>query len=170
MGRQRGVAVLPDMRRSRTNLAVLLRDKVHEQVICDWFLMLLSGKNPIIVEDKRFSEQGCRKVIEDPDDLSVPSPERRDQAMKALLDRRDGLPATRVQLDAEVRTAMSRGVIDANVMSQLSPQVLGSLVTLLRGALSPTTSRVIDVVPEVIQIPPVALPAANQTHDAEKAS
>lgn len=145
MGRPKGSVVLPDVKRSRTNLAILLRESFHENLIRDWFLMILSGQNPVIVEDKRFSEQGGYKVIVDPVDKMVPSPERRDQAMRALLDRRDGLPAQRVQLEAEIRSTQTHSVLGAPELAHLPPRVLGAVVSALRGALAGAPPRVIDV-------------------------
>ena len=81
MGRPKGSAIPPDIRRSRRNLAILLRERIHEEVIVGWLKMILSGKNPVIVEDKRYVEHGGLKVIADPDDLSAPSAERREQCL-----------------------------------------------------------------------------------------
>lgn len=99
--------------------------------------MILSGQNPIIVEDKRFSEQGGYKVIVDPLDPMAPSSERRDQAMRALLDRRDGLPAQRVQLEAEIRSTQLTTVVAPQEMAHLSPKVLGAVVAALKSAIAP---------------------------------
>lgn len=127
--------VIPDLKRSRTSLAVLLRESFHENLIRDWFLMILSGQNPIIVEDKRYHEQGGLKVVPDVNDLMAPSAERRDQAMKALLDRRDGLPAQRVQLQAEINSSQKTMIVGAPELANLSPRTLTAVAAALRTAM-----------------------------------
>jgi len=119
--------------------------------------MILSGKNPIVIADKRFSEQGGYKVIEDTVDLMIPSAERRDAAMRALLDRRDGLPAQRVQLEAEIRSTQTHAVVGVPELAHLPPRVLGAVVTALRGAMTALPAPVIDVSSE--PVPGLASPA-----------
>ncbi len=143
-----GAKIFPDQRRSRNNLALLLRDSFHENLIRDWFVMILSGRNPIIVVDKRCTEQGCLRVVEDPIDRMAPSAERRDQAMKELLNRRDGLPAQRVQLEAEIRATQTHAVVTPTELAGLSPRALGAVVNTLRGALLPAGSAIDTVATE----------------------
>lgn len=135
MSRAHDSRVLPDVKRSRKNLALLLRESFHENLIRDWFLMILSGRNPVMVEDKRRVEQGCLKVVPDVNDLMVPTAERRDQAMRALLDRRDGLPAQRVHLQAEINSTQKTMVIGASELATLGPQALTALAQTLRSAM-----------------------------------
>lgn len=123
------------VRKSRTSLAAMLRDRIHEEIIADYWLMILSGKAPAIVSDKRETLRGCLKVIEDPNDKVAPSPERRDAAMKALLERRDGMPAQRVHLEAELRASITTTTVDATALAGLPPERLGAVVSALRAAL-----------------------------------
>jgi len=73
-------------------------------------------------------------VTEDTDDLRCPGPERRDTAMRHLVDRRDGLPAQRVQLEAELRTLQVTGQLSAQDLAALPPAALGRIADALRGA------------------------------------
>jgi len=92
------------------------------------------GKNPKIVQDARYERTGGLHVVEDTDDPRTPSPERRDAAMRELLNRRDGLPAQRVQLEAELRTLQVTGQLSAQDLAALPPVALGSIAEALRGA------------------------------------
>jgi hypothetical protein len=139
-GRPKGSTIDPAARRSRGNLAMLLRDRVHEEVIMKWLLMILQGKNPKIVEDARCTTTGGLDVVEDLDALGKPSPERQDQAMRELLNRRDGLPAQRVQLEAELRTLHVTGHISAADLAALSPAALGRIAATLRGAIASSSA------------------------------
>jgi hypothetical protein len=140
-GRPPGNHHTPDERRRRGNLAWVLRGAFHENVIRDWFLMILSGRNPVIVEDKRFSEQGGFKVAEDPLDKMPPSQERRDAAMKELLLRIYGQPAAYTVLQAELDAKVRHELVAVDELVELPPHVLGSLTTLLRSALPPSDDR-----------------------------
>jgi len=92
------------------------------------------GKNPKIVQDARYERTGGLHVVEDTDDPRTPSPERRDAAMRHLLDRRDGLPAQRVQLEAELRTLQVTGQLSAQDLAALPPAALGRIADALRAA------------------------------------
>src|SRR5882724_6892941 len=98
MGRPKGSTNDPVAKRSAGNLAWLLRSHFHEKLIFEWYLMILQGKNPKIVEDARCTETSGYRVTEDADMLGAPSPERPVAPMPELLNRRDGLPMQRVQL------------------------------------------------------------------------
>lgn len=135
MYKRKSYKVLPEVSRVRTNLAILLRERINEELIMDWFLTLLSGKNPIIVEDKRCA--GGLRVMEDPNNRIAPSSERRDQAMRQLLDRRDGLPPQRMQLEAEIRATTTHTVVSAAELAKLAPRQLGAVVDALRIAMTP---------------------------------
>jgi hypothetical protein len=150
-GRPKGSVIDPATRRSRGNLAMLLRDRVHEEVIFKWLFLILQGKNPKIVEDARCTKTGGFDVVEDMDALGKPSPERQDQAMRELLNRRDGLPAQRVQLEAELRTLHVTGQISAADLASLSPAALGRIAATLRGAIAATS----------------ALPAGDESNDED---
>jgi len=153
-GRPTGSIVDPATRRSRGNLAALFRDRFHEEVIFDWFLHILMGKNPKIVQDARYERTGGLHVVEDTDDPRTPSPERRDAAMRHLLDRRDGLPAQRVQLEAELRTLQVTGQLSAQDLAALPPAALGRIADALRGAFAASGA-------------PAALPAGEDQDDEE---
>jgi hypothetical protein len=137
MGKIKGSHTLPDVKRVRVNLAILLREAINETLILDWFKMILSGRNPVLVEDRRVS--GGLRVAEDPHNRIATSSERRDQAMRQLLDRRDGLPPQRMQLEAEIRSTTTHTVISAAELAQLPPQQLGAVVSALRAAMAPPT-------------------------------
>ena len=153
-GRPKGSIVDPATRRSRGNLAALFREKFHEEIIFDWFLHILMGKNPKIVQDARYERTGGLHVVEDTDDPRTPSPERRDAAMRHLLDRRDGLPAQRVQLQAELATLQVTGQLSADDLAALPPLALGRIADALRGAFALAGA-------------PVALPAGDDQDEED---
>ena len=135
MGRPKGSVVPPDLKRSRNNLAVMLRENFHEQIFFDWLMMILMGKNPVIVKDDRCKTTNGYRVAADDKDLMAPSQERRDTALRELMNRRDGLPAQRNILEAEIRTTSTSTKIEAVALASLSPVQLGALGEALRGAI-----------------------------------
>lgn len=128
----------PGSKRSAGNLAWLLRQEVHEKLILKWFMLIMMGKNPKFIEDDRCTNTNGMNVIPDEDDARVPSPERRDAAMREMLNRRDGLPMQAVQLTAELKTfhAQFSGEISAGDLAALPPEALGRVVGALRGVIA----------------------------------
>ena len=125
------------IRRSRSNLAIWLRENLHESVITDWYMAILSGKDAIIVADKRCTQTGGYRV-EIPERGNIPPTlDQKFRAMEDLLQRRDGMPAQHVTLEAEVRAHMAAGdgAVDKEQLSTLTPEKLMALRELLRPAL-----------------------------------
>lgn len=123
----------------------MLREKFHEEIVYQWFLMILSGKNPRIVKDARYTETNGLKVEEDTTNMTAPSPERQDQAMAALLNRRDGLPAQRVQLESELKMFSVNATVDATALAGLPAEKLAAIAATLRAALSmPSPTLALD--------------------------
>lgn len=94
--------------RSRSDIASMLREKVHEENITTYIVMVLQGKNPIFVEDA--DGPGGQIVVDSGGRCPV---ERQDAYFKILLERRDGLPAQRIHLEAEVRARAQQTVLPA---------------------------------------------------------
>src|ERR1043165_7837854 len=92
----------PEVKRARSNLAYRIREQLDPQIIFDYYMMILYGKNPKIVPDARCTESAGLKVIADEEDCRVPSPERRDAALQRLLDRGWGMPAQSIHIEAEL--------------------------------------------------------------------
>ncbi len=123
---------------------MMLRARFPEDVICDWFAMLLAGKNPVIVEDARY-ENG-HKVIEDPLDRQAPSQSRRDMAMRTILDRIYGQPVGHTQMQQEIIMHETHLLVNASELaSAMSPAALGTLTQLLRSQLPTPVPAMIDV-------------------------
>lgn len=168
MGRPKGSTNDRAAQRAAGNLAWLLRAHFHERLIFDWYLMILQGKNPKIVEDARCKETGGYRVDEDRDVLGAPSPERRDAAMRELLNRRDGLPMQAFQLKAELQTLQLTGTVSASELASLSPAALGRVIASLQGAIAETRALPAGTVDqedavELVDGPPTnAVPAASR--------
>jgi hypothetical protein len=147
----------PQSRRSAGNLAWMLRQNLHEEVIYRWYLLILMGKNPRIVEDDRYKSTGGIWVVPDEDDARVPDGNRRDMAMMQLVNRRDGLPAQKVQIDAELQVLHAKlsGEISAGDLAALPPAALGRVVGALRGAIAGARALPAgddeDAVPELLE-------------------
>ena len=139
--------VIKAVSKSRRNLAILLRENVHEEIIMDYYLMILSGRSPKIVRDDRATTTLGLKVVPDEDDPMATSPERRDAALRAIMERRDGMPAQKIHLDAEVRSLQATAVIDPAALAALPAGRLHAVVAALRGATAalPPPPDVVDV-------------------------
>jgi len=117
-------------RKARTDIATMLRDEIHEANIVKYIMMFLQGKNPVFVEDK--NGPGGQIVV---DAGGIPpTPERRDAYFKIMLERRDGLPAQRIHLEAEVRAAQQNRAVGEDTLAAvaaLDVETLRSLKLLL---------------------------------------
>lgn len=123
----------------------MLREEFPPEIVYQWFLMILSGKNPRVVKDARYTETNGLKVEEDTTNMTAPSPERQDQAMAALLNRRDGLPAQRVQLESELKMFSVNATVDAAALAGLPAEKLAAIAATLRAALSvPSPTLALD--------------------------
>lgn len=133
------------VRRSRTSLAALLREDFPNEIISEFYRVILEGKMPVLVKDERCTTTGGWKVVADPDDqYTKPTLDQRMNALARVLDRRDGLPAQHVHIEAELRaemTAIAAGV-DTRYLQSLSPEALKSIREAVRSmkALPPSPS------------------------------
>lgn len=114
----------------------MLRENLHEDVIFRWFLLIMMGKNPKIIEHGSYVKTGGLWVVPDDEDARVPDGNRRDMAMRELLNRRDGLPAQKIQIDAELRSMQLTGTLGPDAFQALAPDVLARVVGSLKGAIA----------------------------------
>ena len=110
-GRPRGNGVTRPVQRSRVALAAILRDTFSPELVRDWYMMLLSGKKPIIVADARCT--GGFMVMESPGGYTPPTLDQMMTAMARIHERAEGMPAQHVHLEAELKaeiTAIGTGL------------------------------------------------------------
>lgn len=141
MARPKGIVSDPHARRANLNLAALLRERFHEDLLFEWQMLILSGQAPRIVKDARCTHTGGYRCEADPDDKMATSSERRDKAMQDLLNRRDGLPMQRVALEADLRGQGQKGGFDGSALSNMDPAKLGKLIGAIKNALSASSPK-----------------------------
>jgi hypothetical protein len=132
MNNKPATAATKAARRSKISLAAVLRDKFKPELVADWYLMLLSGKKPIIVEDKRYD--GGMTVIEAPGGYTPPTLDQMMTAMARIIERRDGMPAQHMHLEAAITaevTALSGGMPSAG---ELPPGVADAIRNALKAS------------------------------------
>jgi hypothetical protein len=78
------------------------RQHADPDIIYQFYHMITCGINPVIIGDP-----GNQSVVPDPSPHAIsPTLQQKSDAMRIIMERRDGLPAQSIQIDAEVRQKM----------------------------------------------------------------
>lgn len=81
----------------------LTRKRVDPELILEWYMMILMGKNPVADKD----EQGNYYIKEDPSpNAPPPTLEQKNAAMRVVLERREGMVPQKVDFTANVASAL----------------------------------------------------------------
>lgn len=110
-----------NVRSAQRSLSLAVRNGFDPEWYLQWKLLVLQGKQPILVPDKR-CHMGHRVDVDD----SAPAPthEERAKALKELMDRGYGLPVQQLLLDAELRGQI------ATLQADLDLQAISGALTL----------------------------------------
>ena len=151
----------PTAQRMKINreLAAVLRERCPGEMIAEYYLAVLEGKNPVLVKDAH-RVTGWR--IDHDEGREKPSLDQKMAAMKELVLRRDGQAPSHVHVQADLRAAvLSMGAgVDSQAFSALPHAARAMLVQGLRALLRPSVNAdpASDPAQDGVTTPYAALP------------
>lgn len=138
------------------SLASRIRERTDPDLICQFFEMIVEGKNPVWVRHQKTGV--IYKVDSDPNPLQ-PSPtlEQRASAVKELVNRGWGLPVQSLQIDAQLKMQIQDEIPQHLVESGANWKALD----IIRKALRLEDGNTVDA--EFVDVPTVQEPCQVET-------
>ena len=130
---------LKKTRNYQISLTQAVREKVNPDILLDWDLMVLQGKNPILLWDARLQEFRCEA---DPSPMATaPTLNDKRQSQQNLLNRGWGMAASTVNIEANIKSqTLAFGVgIDNASLAKLDPNILFAIRDNLASLFAPKT-------------------------------
>lgn len=135
-------------RRFNSNLAVMVRERVPPELLIDFHLAVLQGKNPHIMSDNRH-ESGWKVTWSDKEH-ELPTLDQKVNSVNFIRQAGWGLPAQAVHIQQDVNSAMSHVDVDFSALAN-HPIRLAQIAGALRQALAASQHAIIDVASEEVE-------------------
>lgn len=109
-----------------TSIAYILRERVDPALCMEFWLMILSDKNPAFEQDKKTGKWRVTESLNGP----TPTMQQKIDALKEVQNRRDGLAPQTHTIEAMIKTQI-RPELPGELLAALNPEALPLLMRAL---------------------------------------